>query len=63
MICFVSDHEQAINRFMKLPKKKLTDQAKQEANEDLYVYRKKCHKVGAFVFVINIVDILSNGIL
>ena len=45
VVVVLADHEQSINRYMKLPKKKLTDQARAEANEDLFVYRKKCHKV------------------
>ena len=42
----ISDHEQALTRYMKFPKKKEGDQrAKQEISEDLYIYRRKFHQV------------------
>lgn len=40
-ICNFTEHEQAMTKFMKIPKKKDV----QEANEELYMMRKKYHQV------------------
>jgi len=39
------EHESAMNKYMKIPKKKDNEKSRQETNEDLYIMRKKFHQV------------------
>ena len=43
------EHEAAILRYSKLSKKKETDPARQEANEDVFVFRKRFHQVSILI--------------
>ena len=43
--CGISEHERALAGYMKYPKKREGEKARQEAVDDLYVSRKKFHQV------------------
>ena len=44
-ILFYTEHEQALNKYMKMPHKRDNEKARIEANEELYGMRKKFHQV------------------
>ena len=41
----ISDHENSLNKYMKLPKKKDNEKLRQEASDELYAMRRKFHQV------------------
>lgn len=41
----ITEHEQAMGKYMKLSKKKENDRLRREVNEELYTSRKKFHQV------------------
>lgn len=44
-VCFHAEHERTLATYMRFPKKKEQDKARQEVVDDLYVARKKFHQV------------------
>ena len=48
--CSATEHEASLTRYMKVSKKKDLPKVREDASEDLFVYRKKRHQVGTFLF-------------
>ena len=46
--CMCAEHEQALMRYMKLPKRK-EEKSRVEANDELYNMRKKFHQVSCLL--------------
>ena len=46
----ITEHEASLTRYMKVSKKKDLPKVREDASEDLFVYRKKRHQVGTFLF-------------
>ena len=44
--CYITDNQQAMSNYMKLPRKKESDKQRQDADTDVFLARKKFHKVG-----------------
>ncbi|KAK3101756.1 hypothetical protein FSP39_006133 [Pinctada imbricata] len=57
-----NEHENTMNKYMKLPKKKESERQRQESNEDLYMMRKKFHQSPSYKHAQLITDFYALGI-